>query len=169
MLSIVESKLGNRTTSYKHCDIRLLPRPTHRLTLRPLYKQAQPQPWLWFFLLWSRALPAPPPCPRGLLPIDIAFIDGNHAFQDVRHDFLATLQHSRRNTYILLHDTNLYLRELLGHAGVKRWVMLAQKAGDCVEVIDFSFSSGVALVRVVTSKAWKRIQRWPGPLRPPRL
>jgi predicted O-methyltransferase YrrM len=94
----------------------------------------------------------------GLPPIDVAFIDGSHAFQDVRHDFLASLRHSHRNTYVLMHDTNIYLREFVRHAGVQRWLKLARKAEDCVEVIDFPFSSGVAIVRVLSSKSWKRIQ-----------
>src|SRR3990172_3728787 len=38
---------------------------------------------------------------RGLPGIDLAFIDGNHSYTAVRHDFLATLEHTRRNGYLL--------------------------------------------------------------------
>ena len=57
-----------------------------------------------------------------LPPLDLAFIDGSHAFEDVKYDFTNVLAHSRKNTYILLHDTNIYIRELLSHAGVKKWL-----------------------------------------------
>jgi hypothetical protein len=60
-----------------------------------------------------------------LPPIDLAFIDGNHSFADVRHDFLATLRYTHRNSYLLLHDTNIYVRELVRHAGVKRRLRVA--------------------------------------------
>jgi hypothetical protein len=88
-------------------------------------------------------------------PIDLAFIDGNHAYDDVRHDFLSTVRHSHKNTYILLHDTNIYVRELVRHAGVKRWLKTAQRKKDLFEVLDFPFSSGVAVVRVLAEDAWK--------------
>jgi predicted O-methyltransferase YrrM len=91
---------------------------------------------------------------RGLPPIDLAFIDGNHAYEDVRHDFLAVLGNGRRNTYMLLHDTNIYVRELIGHAGVKRWLREIAAERDRFEVVDFPFSSGVALVRVSGDPAW---------------
>lgn len=92
----------------------------------------------------------------GRLPaIDIAFIDGSHAYADVRHDFLNTLQHTRRNSYLLLHDTNIYVRELVRHAGVKRWLKIIAKEKEHFEVIDFPFSSGVAMVRVMHDGAWE--------------
>jgi len=92
---------------------------------------------------------------RGLPPIDLAFIDGNHSFADVRHDFLATLRYTHRNTYLLLHDTNIYVRELVRHAGVKRWLKRVARAKEHFEVIDFPFSSGVALVRVLRDGPWE--------------
>ena len=52
----------------------------------------------------------------------MAFIDGSHAYDDVKNDFVSTLRHSHKNTYVLLHDTNIYVRELVRHAGVKRWL-----------------------------------------------
>ncbi|HEX4445937.1 MAG TPA: class I SAM-dependent methyltransferase [Polyangiaceae bacterium] len=91
---------------------------------------------------------------RGLAPIDLAFIDGNHAYEDVRHDFLAVLANTRRNGYMLLHDTNIYVRELIGHAGVKRWLREISLERGRFEVVDFPFSSGVALVRVAGDPAW---------------
>jgi predicted O-methyltransferase YrrM len=84
-----------------------------------------------------------------LPPLDLAFIDGSHAYRDVRYDFLETLGHSRKNTYILLHDTNIYIRELLAHAGVKKWMKVIKKQKEYFEVVNFPFSSGVALVRVI--------------------
>jgi len=87
--------------------------------------------------------------------IGLAFIDGSHAYGDVRQDFCSTLRHARKNTYILLHDTNIYLRELLRHAGVKRWLNEVKKERELFEVIDFPFASGVAIVRVVEDAAWK--------------
>jgi hypothetical protein len=86
---------------------------------------------------------------RGLPAIDMAFIDGSHAYADVRQDFLNVLQHSRRNSYVLLHDTNIYVRELVRHAGVKRWLKVIGREKEHFEVIDFPFASGVAVVRVL--------------------
>jgi predicted O-methyltransferase YrrM len=90
---------------------------------------------------------------RGLPPIDLAFIDGSHSYRDVRHDTLAVLRLARRNSYFLLHDTNIYVRELVRHAGVKRWLNFLKKEKKHFEVVDFPFSSGVALVRVLTDRA----------------
>ena len=93
---------------------------------------------------------------RGL--IDLAFIDGNHSFRHVDQDIIGTLRHSRKNTYLLLHDTNIYVRELLRHAGVKRWLhkrAAAQKAA--FEYVDFPFASGVAVLRVVEPQVWKQL------------
>ncbi len=90
-----------------------------------------------------------------LPPIDLAFIDGSHAYEDVKHDFMAVLGRSRKNTYIFLHDTNLYVREALHHAGVKRWMGLLKKDEKAFEVVNFPFSSGVALVRVLEPRVWK--------------
>jgi len=95
---------------------------------------------------------------RGLPRIDLAFIDGSHAYGDVRHDFLKVLEHSHRNSYILLHDTNIYVRELVRHAGVKRWLKALGKEKEHFEVIDFPFSSGVALVRVLSEGAWEPLR-----------
>lgn len=92
--------------------------------------------------------------------IDIAFIDGSHAYADVKHDFLATLRHTTKNSYLLLHDTNIYIREMVRHAGVKRWLKSVKQHKDAFELIDFPFSSGVAMVRVLQADAWKR---WSSP------
>lgn len=89
--------------------------------------------------------------------IDLGFIDGNHAYAHVAYDLTAALRHSHKNTYLLLHDTNIYIRELLRHAGVKR--LLRRKISpqkDAFEFVDFPFSSGVALVRVPEPKIWKQ-------------
>ncbi|HWR88303.1 MAG TPA: class I SAM-dependent methyltransferase [Acidiferrobacterales bacterium] len=94
---------------------------------------------------------------RGLPAIDLAFIDGSHSYADVRHDFLGTLRYTHRNTYMLLHDTNIYLRELVRHAGVKRWLKTVGRAKDDFEVIDFPFSSGVALLRVLRDGPWEGV------------
>jgi predicted O-methyltransferase YrrM len=93
----------------------------------------------------------------GLPPIDVAFIDGSHAYDDVREDFLSTLLRARRNSYILLHDTNIYIREMVRHAGVKRWLRVVQRHRDLFELVDFPFASGVAIVRVLEDDAWKRL------------
>jgi hypothetical protein len=97
-----------------------------------------------FFATWDH---------HDLPPIDMAFIDGNHSLAHVRHDFEQCLAHSRRNTYMLLHDTNIYVRELVRHAGVKRYVNRLRRQKDAFEVIDFPFASGVALVRVLNPGA----------------
>jgi hypothetical protein len=89
--------------------------------------------------------------------IDIAFIDGSHAYEDVRHDFLSVLQQAHKNSYILLHDTNIYIREMVRHAGVKRWLKILKKEKEAFEIIDFPFSSGLALIRVLQDKVWKHI------------
>jgi predicted O-methyltransferase YrrM len=92
---------------------------------------------------------------RKLPPIDVAFIDGSHAYDDVRHDFLAVLEHTRRNSYILMHDTNIFVRELVGHAGVKRWLKLIGREDGAFEIVDFPFSSGVAFIRVLCEAGWR--------------
>jgi predicted O-methyltransferase YrrM len=92
---------------------------------------------------------------RHLPDIDLAFIDGNHSYAAVRHDFLAALNHARRNSYLLLHDTNIYVRELVRHAGVKRWLREIAREPKRFEVVDFPFSSGVALVRVLGKSRWQ--------------
>ncbi len=86
--------------------------------------------------------------------VDVAFIDGNHSFAEARHDFIEVMRHTRRNSYLLLHDTNLYVREMVGHAGVKRFLRIVRADTDCFEVVDFPFSSGVALVRVLRDGPW---------------
>jgi len=90
---------------------------------------------------------------RGLPLIDLGFIDGSHAYKDVKYDFTNIANHSRRNTYIFLHDTNIYIREMLRHSGVKRWVKILKKEESAFEVINFPFSSGVALVRILEPTA----------------
>jgi predicted O-methyltransferase YrrM len=91
----------------------------------------------------------------GLGEIDLAFIDGNHSYADVKHDFLAVLRQSRRNSYLLMHDTNIYVRELVRHAGVKRWLKVVGHEPGAFEVLDFPFSSGVAMVRVLCDATWQ--------------
>jgi predicted O-methyltransferase YrrM len=95
---------------------------------------------------------------RGRGPIDLAFIDGNHSFDHVDHDVIATLRHSRKNTYLLLHDTNIYVRELLRHAGVKRWLRTKATAHRAAfEYVDFPLASGVAVLRVLEPTVWKQL------------
>jgi predicted O-methyltransferase YrrM len=94
----------------------------------------------------------------GLPGIDLAFIDGSHSYDDVRHDFAAALRHARRGAYLLLHDTNIYVREMVRHAGVKRWLRKAQRRKDLFEMVDFPFSSCVAIVRVLRDDAWKHLE-----------
>jgi predicted O-methyltransferase YrrM len=92
-----------------------------------------------------------------LPPVDLAFIDGSHAYKDVKYDFLKVLEHSKRNTFILLHDSNIYIREILQHSGVKKWLNNLKVYKEFFEVIDFPFSSGVAMVRVRKANAWKHL------------
>ncbi len=94
----------------------------------------------------------------GLPPIDVAFIDGSHAYKDVRYDFLQVLARARKNTYIFLHDTNIYIREILQHAGVKKWLATLRRQPELFEIVDFPFSSGVALVRVRQAQAAKQFR-----------
>lgn len=91
----------------------------------------------------------------GLPKIDIAFIDGSHAYDHVKQDFLCTLEHVHKNSYILLHDTNIYVREIIGHSGVKKWLKIIKKEEDYFEVINFPFSSGMALVRILKDEIWR--------------
>lgn len=92
---------------------------------------------------------------HGLAPIDVGFIDGNHSFGAVRHDFTEMLNRSHRNSYLLLHDTNIYVREFVRHAGVKRWMRRIARHKEDFELIDFPFSSGVAMVRVLRDGPWE--------------
>ena len=90
--------------------------------------------------------------------IDLAFIDGNHSYGHVQHDVVASLRHSHKSTYFLLHDTNIYVRELLRHAGVKRWLRKkAARNKAAFEYVDFPFASGVAVLRVLEPKVWKEL------------
>ncbi len=84
--------------------------------------------------------------------IDIAFIDGEHTYEGIKYDFINTLRHSHKNTYIFLHDTNLYIREMVRHCGVKQWLELLKLHEGLFEVVDFPFDSGVAVVRVLKDK-----------------
>lgn len=95
----------------------------------------------------------------GLPAVDIAFVDGNHSYENVRYDFMETLTRSRKHTYILLHDTNLYIRELIRNAGVKKWLKGIRVRRDLFECIDFPFSSGVAMVHVLKDEAWRHLER----------
>jgi predicted O-methyltransferase YrrM len=90
----------------------------------------------------------------GLPPVDVAFIDGNHSYASVEYDFRQVLQHTRKNSYVLLHDTNIYIREVMHHAGVKRWLKLLRRDKECFEVLDFPFSSGVGIVRILQDGPW---------------
>ncbi len=89
--------------------------------------------------------------------VDIAFIDGNHSYKNARNDFIGVLGHSQKNSYIFLHDSNIYIREMIRHAGVKRWMNVLKTRSDLFELIDFPFDSGVALVRVTRDDAWKHM------------
>ena len=90
--------------------------------------------------------------------IDLAFIDGNHSYRHVQHDVVAVLKHCHKNSYFFLHDTNIYIRELLRHAGVKRWLKRkAARHKAAFEYVDFPFSSGVALVRVLEPSVWQQL------------
>lgn len=84
-----------------------------------------------------------------LPPIDMGFIDGNHSFDDVARDFGDVLERAPKNAYILMHDTNLYMRELVRHAGVKRWLRRLARRPEEFELVDFPFSSGLGVVRVL--------------------
>ena len=94
---------------------------------------------------------------HGLPDIDVAFIDGSHAFDDVRQDFIACARHGGANAYLLLHDTNIYLREIVRHAGVRRWLRNVKRRPAAFEIVDFPLSSGVAIVRVLAKDAWKAL------------
>ena len=91
-----------------------------------------------------------------LPPVDLGFIDGNHSYEDVKYDFISMLGRCRKNSYIFLHDTNIYVREFLHHSGVKRWLKIVKREEQAFEVINFPFSSGVALVRVLEPAIWKQ-------------
>jgi len=95
----------------------------------------------------------------GLPKIDVAFVDGNHSYQNVKYDFTASLEHAKKNTYIFLHDTNIYVREVVRNSGVKRWVKRIKKEKECFEVIDFPFSSGVGIVRVLQDNVCKYLDQ----------
>lgn len=71
----------------------------------------------------------------GLPRIDLAFIDGNHAYADVKHDFIAALRHARRNS----------------------WLRSVKREKAAFEVIDFPFSSGVAMVRVLETRVHEQL------------
>lgn len=88
--------------------------------------------------------------------INLAFIDGNHSFENVRFDFTNILRRSKKNSYILLHDTNVYVREAIRNTGVKRWLKCLRD-NKHIELVDFPYSSGVAIARILKVKAWKHL------------
>ena len=88
--------------------------------------------------------------------LDLAFVDGNHSYRDVMYDFTEVVARSHKNTYIFLHDSNIYVREALRQAGVNRWLKRVRRESKAFEVINFPFSSGVAMIRVVEPKVWKQ-------------
>jgi hypothetical protein len=90
--------------------------------------------------------------------IDLGFVDGNHSFEHVKHDFVQVLEHSGKNTYILMHDSNIYIRELIRNSGVKRWLNVVKKEKDCFELLDLPFSSGVAIIRVIKENPWRSLE-----------
>ena len=94
---------------------------------------------------------------RSLPRIDLAFIDRSHAFDDVKHDFVACARYGGANAYLLLHDTNILLREIVRHAGVRRWLNRVKRTSNAFEIVDFPLSSGVAIVRVLANDAWKAL------------
>lgn len=94
---------------------------------------------------------------KGLPPIDLAFIDGSHTFKDVKFDFMQFLKHSRKNSYAFLHDTNIYFRELVHNSGVMKWIKVLKSREKAFEIINFPYSSGVALVRVVDPEGFECI------------
>jgi hypothetical protein len=90
----------------------------------------------------------------GLPDSGIAFVDGNHSYKNVRYDFTEIVGHTKKNAYIFLHDTNIYIREVIRNSGVKRWLKEIRKNPECFELLDFPFSSGVAIVRILRDDAW---------------
>lgn len=44
---------------------------------------------------------------------------------------------------------------MVGHAGVKRWLKRIAKHPERFQMIDFPFSSGVAIVRVLREGPWQ--------------
>ena len=91
--------------------------------------------------------------------VDLAFVDGNHSLENVKYDFLEILRRSKTNTYVFLHDTNIYIREMVRNSGVKRRLKFVRVKTELFETIDFPFSSGVAMVRVLQDDAWKYLER----------
>jgi len=94
---------------------------------------------------------------HGLPPIDLAFIDGSHTYKDVKYDFMEFLRRSRKNSYAFLHDSNIYFRELVRNSGVMKWIRVLKAQEKAFEIINFPYSSGVALVRVLDPKGFECI------------
>jgi hypothetical protein len=91
--------------------------------------------------------------------VDLGFIDGNHAFNNVREDFLGLAARYRSGGYLFLHDSHIYFRETFRHAGVKKWIRILKKNPKLFEVLDFPFSSGVALIRILNVKR-RSLHQW---------
>ena len=92
-----------------------------------------------------------------LPPIELAFIDGSHVYDHARRDFINLLNRARKDSHVLLHDSNINIREMVRHAGVKRWLKQINKHKELFEIADFPLSSGVALGRVLRKNAWKHL------------
>lgn len=92
----------------------------------------------------------------GLPRVNVAFIDGNHSYDDVTFDFAQILARSARNSFIFLHDTRLTVREFVRHSGVGRLLEQIRRRPRFFEFVNLPFSSGVALVRVRRKVQWDR-------------
>ena len=74
----------------------------------------QLSPWWRFHMMSTAAFAASPACPTS---IDLLFIDADHGYDSVKHDFEAFAPRVRRGGLILMHD---YLLEQ--PAGVKQFI-----------------------------------------------
>lgn len=82
---------------------------------------------------------------RGLPPIDLALIDGDHSYEGARYDFVETRKRARRGALILLHDVE-NPAEWFGLMGVKKLVNEIRAAGLPVVVLPQDF--GLAIVQI---------------------
>jgi hypothetical protein len=86
---------------------------------------------------------------RHCLPkIDIAVIDVDRNFRDVRLDFTCVLAHSRRNTLIFLHEGKLARRKFPHQSRSSQWSERIKKLAGTAEFITVPHPSNEYLIRV---------------------
>ena len=83
-----------------------------------------------------------PDCPRG---IDLLYIDGNHSFEGITHDFAAYHEYLSESAVILAHDVDPALKQMDPESG--GYEALSKLDSEKFEVFRLPIFPGLAVVR----------------------